>query len=111
MPRRLEELQNLDSVTNYSNRKGRGTRAQSANICQITEKAREFQKNFCFTDYAKDCDCVDHNKLWEILRWECQTILPQKPVCRTRSTVRTGHGATDWFKIGKGVRQGYRLSP
>ena len=68
MPRRLEELQNLDSVTNYSNRKGRGTRAQIANICQITEKAREFQKNFCFTDYPKASDCVDRNKMRKILK-------------------------------------------
>ena len=86
-------------------RKGRGTRDQIANIRWIMEKAREFQKNiyFYFIDYAKAFDCVDHNKLWEILRWECQTILPQKPVCRTRSTVRTGHGTTDWFHIRKGV--------
>ena len=70
LPRRLEELQNMDSITNYSNRKGRGTRDQIANIFQITEKARGFQKNiyFCFTDYAKDFDCVDHNKLWKILK-------------------------------------------
>ena len=60
-------------------RKGRGTRDQIANICWITEKAREFQRNiyFCFIDYAKGFDCVDHNKLRKILkRWEYQTILP-----------------------------------
>ena len=109
MPRRLEELQNLDSVTNYSNRKGRGTRDQIANICQIIEKAREFQKNiyFCFTDYAKDFVWITTNCGKFLKRWEYQTILPEKPVCRTRSTVRTGHGTIDWFKIEKGVCQGY----
>ena len=81
------------------------------------EKAREFQKNiyFCFIDYAKAFDCVDHNKPWKILQ---QMEIPDNLACLLRNlyagqeaTVRTGHGATDWFQIGKGVRQGYILSP
>ena len=97
-------------------RKGRGTRDQIANIW-IIEKAREFQKiiYFCFIDYAKACDCVDHNKLWKILR---EMGIPDHLMCLLRSlyagqeaTVRTGHGTTDWFQIGKGVRQGCILSP
>uniref|UniRef100_A0A4W2FTD6 RNA-directed DNA polymerase n=1 Tax=Bos indicus x Bos taurus TaxID=30522 RepID=A0A4W2FTD6_BOBOX len=98
-------------------RKGRGTRDQIANICWIMEKAREFQKNiyFCFIDYAKAFDCVDHNKLWKILK---EMGLPDHLTCLLRnlyagqeSTVRTGHGTTDWFQIGKGVCQGCILSP
>ena len=93
-------------------RKGRGTRDQIANICWIMEKAREFQKNiyFCFMDYAKAFHCVDHNKLWKILK---DMGIPDHPTCLLRNlyagqetTVRTGHGTTDWFQIGKGVRQG-----
>ena len=89
-------------------RKGRGTRDQIANICWITEKAREFQRNiyFCFIDYAKAFDCVDHNKLWKILR---EMGIPDHLTCFLRNlyagqeaTVRTGHGTTDWFQIGKG---------
>ena len=81
------------------------------------EKAREFQKNiyFCFTDYAKAFDCVDHNKLWKILR---EMEIPDHLTCLLRNlyagqqaTVRTGHGTTDWFQIGKGVHQGCILSP
>ena len=92
-------------------RKGRGTRDQIANICWITEKAREFQKNiyFCFIDYAKAVDCVDHSKLWKILK---EMRIPDHLTCLLRNlhagqeaTVRTGHGTTDWFQIGKGVRQ------
>ena len=99
-------------------RKGRGTRDQIANICWIIKKARELQKNiyFCFIDYAKAFDCVDHNtincgKFWK--RWEYQTTwLPlEKSVCSQETTVRTGHGTTDWFQIGKGVHQGCILSP
>ena len=98
-------------------RKGRGTRDQIANICWIMEKAREFWKNtsFCFIDYAKAFDYVDHNKLWKILR---EMGLPEHLTCLLRNlyagqeaTVRTGHGTTDWFQIGKGVCQGYILSP
>ena len=98
-------------------RKGRGTRDQIANICWIIEKAREFQKNiyFCFTDYAKDFDCVDHNKLWKILRGrgipDHLTCLLRNLYAGEEATVRTGHGTTDWFQIGKGVRQGCILSP
>ena len=91
-------------------RKGRGNRDQIGNISCITGKAREFQENiyFCFIDYAKATDWVDHNKLWKIPK-EMQIprlpyLSPEKPVCRL-TTVRTGHGTTDWFKIGKGVRQ------
>ena len=91
-------------------RKGRGTRS-IASIRWIMEKAREFQKNiyFCFTDYAKAFDCVDHNKLWKILR---EMGMPDHLTCLLRNlyagqeaTVKTGHGTTDWFQIGKGVRQ------
>ena len=97
-------------------RKGRGTRDQAVNICWITEKAREFQKNiyFCFTDYAKAFDFVDHNKLWKILQ---EMGIPDHLICLLRNlyagqeaTVRTGHGTTDCFQIGKGVRQGCILS-
>ena len=98
-------------------RKGRGTREQAANINWIIKKAREFQKNlyFCFIDYAKAFDCVDHNKLWKILK---EMAIPDHLTCLLRNlyagqeaTVRTGHGTTDWFQIGKGVCQGYILSP
>ena len=98
-------------------RKGRGTRDQIANICWIIEKARGFQKNiyFCFIDYAKAFDCVDHNKLWKILK---DMGLPDHLICLLRNlyagqeaTVRTEHGTTDWFQIGKGVCQGCLLSP
>jgi len=98
-------------------RKGRGTRDQIANICWIIKKAREFQKNiyFCFLDYAKAFDCVDHNKLWKILK---EMGIPDHLTCLLRNlyagqeaTVRTGHGTTDWFQIGKGVHQGCILSP
>src|SRR5574337_144478 len=97
-------------------RKGRGTRDQVANICWIREKAREFQKNIylCFIDYTKAFDCVDHNKLWKIIK---EMGIPDHLICLLRNlyagqeaTVRTGHGTTDWFQIGKGVRQGCILS-
>ena len=91
-------------------RKGRGTRDQIANIRWIIEKARESQKNiyFCFIDYAKAFDCVDHNKL-EIP--DHLTCLLRNLYAGQEATVRTGHGTTDWFQIGKGVRQGCILSP
>ena len=98
-------------------RKGRGTRDQIANICWITEKAREFQKNiyFCFIDYAKAFDCVAHNKLWKILQEmgipDHLTYLLRNLFAGQEATVRTGHGTTDWFQIGKGVCQGCILSP
>ena len=98
-------------------RKTRGTRDQIANIRQIIEKAREFQRNicFCFIDYAKAFDCVDHNKLWKILK---EMGIPDHLTCLLRNlyagqetTVRTEHGTTDWFQIGKGVRQGLYCHP
>ena len=97
-------------------RKSRGTRDQIANICWIMVKAREFQKNiyFCFLDYAKAFDCVDHNKLWKILKEmglpDHLTCLPRNLYAGQEATVRTGHGTTDWFQIGKGVCQGCILS-
>ena len=90
-------------------RKGRGTRDQTANIFWIIEKAREFQKNiyFCFIDYTKAFDCVDHSKLLKILK---EMRIPGRLTCLLRNlyagqeaTVRTEHGTTDWFQIGKGI--------
>ena len=97
-------------------RKGRGTRDQIANIRWIIKKARQFHKNiyFCFIDYVKAFDCVDHNKLWKILK---EMGIPDHLTCLLRNLyagqeaiVRTGHGRTDCFQIGKGVCQGYILS-
>ena len=98
-------------------RKGRGTRDQIANICWIIEKAKEFQKNiyFCFIDYAKVFDCVDHNKLWKILKEmripDHLTGLLRNLYAGQEATVRTGYGTTDWFQIGTGVCQVCILSP
>ena len=98
-------------------RKGRETRAQIANISWITEKAREFQKNiyFCFIDYVKAFDCMDHNNVWKILKEmgiaDHLTCLMRNLYAGQETTVRTGHGTTDWFQVGKGVRQGCILSP
>ena len=115
---RLQQFVNCelpDDQTGF--RKGRGTRDQIANIRWIMEKAREFQKNIylCFLDYAKAFDCVDHNKLWKILK---EMGIPDHLTCLLRNlytgqeaTVRTGHGTTDWFQMGKGVLQGCILSP
>ena len=98
-------------------RKGRGTRDQIANIHWVIEKAREFQKNiyFCFIDYAKTFHCVGRNKLWKILK---EMGIPDHLTCLLRNlyagqeaTVRTGHGTTEWFQVGKGVCQGCVLSP
>ena len=98
-------------------RKGRGIRDQISNIHWIVDKAREFQKNicFCFIDYAKAFDCVDHNKLWNILK---EMGIPDHFACILRNlyadqeaTVRSGHETTDWFQIGKRVHQGCILSP
>ena len=98
-------------------RKGRGTRDQVANILWIIKKAREYQKNIylCFIDYAIAFDCVNDNKLWKILK---KMGIPGHLTCLLRNlyasqkaTVRTGHGTTDWFHIGKGVHQGCILSP
>ena len=97
-------------------RKGRGTRDQIVSICHIIEKAREFQKNiyFCFIEYTKTFDCVDHSKLCKILKG---VEIPDHLICflsnlyaDQEATVRAGHG-TDWFQIGKGARQGCILSP
>ena len=98
-------------------RKGRGTRDQIANIRWIMEKPREFQKNiyFCFLDYAKAFDCMDHKKLWKILKEMGipghLTFLLRNLHAGQEATVRTGHGTTDWFQIGKGVCQACILSP
>jgi len=98
-------------------RKARGTRDQISNKFWIIEKAREFQKNiyFCFNDYVKTFDCVNHHKLWKILQEmgipEPLTCLPRNLYASQEATVRTGHGTTDWFQIGKGVCQGCILSP
>ena len=97
-------------------RKRRGTRDQIVNVRWIMEKAREFQKNiyFCFIDYAKAFDCVDHTKLWKILKdgnADHLICLLRNLCAGQEATVRTGHGTTDWFQIGKGVCQGCILSP
>ena len=98
-------------------RKDRGTRDPIANIHWIIAKAREFQTSiyFCFTDYAKALDCVDHNKLWKILKemgiLDRLTCLLRNLYASQKATVRTGHGTTDWFQIEKGVCQGCILSP
>uniref|UniRef100_A0A8B9XSN7 RNA-directed DNA polymerase n=1 Tax=Bos mutus grunniens TaxID=30521 RepID=A0A8B9XSN7_BOSMU len=97
-------------------RKGRGTRDQIANICWIIEKAREFQKNIyiCFIDYAKAFDCVDHNKMWKILKDmgipDHLTCLLKNLYAGQEATVRIGHGTTDWFQINKGIHQSCILS-
>ena len=96
-------------------RKSRGTRNQIANVCWIIKEAREFQKNicFCFIDDAKAFDCVDHNKLWKILKEvgipDCLTCLLRNLYAGQEGTIRTGHGATDWFQTA--VHQGCILSP
>ena len=98
-------------------RKGRGSINQIANIYWIIKKAREFQKNiyFCFIDYAKAFECVYYNKLWKILKemeiLDHLTCLLRNLYGGQEATVRTGHGTTDWFQIGKGGRQGCILSP
>ena len=106
----LGSLINFEFIFMYGFRK-------IANICWIIEKARESQKNiyFCFIDYANAFDCVDHSKLWKILK---ETGIPDHLTCLQRnvyagqeSTVRTGHGTIDWFQIGKRVHQGCVLSP
>ena len=115
---RLQEYVNRELPdVHVGHRKGKGTRDQIANIHWIFEKAREFQKNiyFCFTDYAKAFDSVCHIKLWKILK---EMEIPDHLTCLLRNLyagqkaiVRTLHGTTDWFQIGKGVRQGCILSP
>ena len=115
---RLQQYMNCELLDVQAGfRKGRGTRDQIANIRWIVEKAREFQKSiyFWFIDYVKAFDCVDHNEFWKILK---EMGIPDHLTCLLRNlyagqeaTVRTGHGTTDWFKTGKGVRQGCTLSP
>ena len=98
-------------------RKGRRTRDQIASLRWVIKKAREFQKNIfsCFIDYVKAFDCVDHNKVWIILRemgiLDHLTCLLRNLYAGQEATVRTGHGTTDWFQIGKEVHQGCILSP
>ena len=115
---RLQQYMNCelpDVQTGF--RKGKGMRDQIANMRWIIEKAREFQKNiyFCFIDYAKAFECVDHDKLWKILKEmgipDHLTYLLRNLYTGQEATVRTGHGTTDWFQIGKRVRQGCILSP
>ena len=115
---RLQQYVNCElSDVQAGFRKGRGTRDQIANILWIIKKAREFQKNiyFCFIDYAKAFHCVDHNKLWKILK---EMGIPDHLICLLRNlyagqeaTVRMGHGTTDWFQIGKRVHHICILSP
>ena len=115
---RLQQYMNWEILNVQAGfRKGRGIRNQIAKICCFIEKAREFQENiyFCFIDYAKAFDCVDHNHLQKILQ---EMGIPDHLTCHLRNlyagqdaTVRLRHGTTDWFQIGKGVRQGCILSP
>ena len=115
---RLQQYMNRElPVVQVRFRKGRGTRDQIANICWIIQKARELQKDiyFCFIDHAKVFDCVDHNKLWKILK---EMGIPDHLTCLLRNlyagqqtTIGTGHGTTDCFQIGKGICQGCILSP
>ena len=114
---RLQQYVNQFPDVQAGFRKGRETRDQIANICWIIKKAREILKNiyFCFIDYTKAFDCVDHNKLWKILK---EMGIPDHLTCLLgnlyagqEATVRTGHGTTYWFQIGKGVPQGCILSP
>ena len=117
LPVRLQQYVNRELPDVQAGfRKGRGTRDQIAKVRWIMEKAREFHRNmyFCFIDYAKAFDYVDHNKLWKILK---ELGIPEHLTCLLRNlyagqeaTVRTGHGTTDWLQIGKGLCQGCILS-
>ena len=115
---RLQQYVNHElPVVQAGFRKGRGSRDQIANIFWIFKKARELQKNtyLCFINYAKAFDSVDHNKLWKILKGmgipDHLTCLLRNLYAGQKATVRTGHGTTDWFQIGKEVHQGCILSP
>ena len=114
---RLPQYMNRELDVQAKLRKGRGTTDQIANIQWTIEKAREIQKNiyFCFTDYAKAFDCVDHNKLWKILKQmgipDRLTCLLRNPYAGQEATIRTRHGTMAFFKIGKGVHQRCILSP
>ena len=113
---RLQQYMNHEiSDVQAGFRKSRGTKNQIANICWIIEKVREFQKNFCLIDYTKAFDCVDNDKLWEILQ---EMGIPDHLTCLLRNlyadqeaTVQTRHGTMNWFQIGKGEHQGCMLSP
>ena len=112
---RLQQYVNHELPDVQDGFRNRGTTEEIANILWIIKRAREFQKNICFIDYAKASDCVDHNKLWKILQ---EMGIPDHLTCLLRNlyasqeaTVRTGHGTPDWFQIGKGVHQGCILSP
>ena len=112
---RLQQYVNLELPDIQAGfRKGRGTSNQIANVWWIIEKTGEFQKNICFIDYAKAFDCVDHNKLWKILKEmeisDHLSCLLRNLYVDQEATVRTRHGTTDWFKIRKGVCQGCILS-
>ena len=107
-PLKLQQYMNQEPPEKQARfRKSRGIRNQIANIHWMIEKARQFQKNICFTGYAKAFDCMDHNKLWKILK---ETVIPDHMTCLLRNwytvqeaTVRAEHGTTHWFQIGKGV--------
>ena len=111
MKRELPDVQ-----AGFRKGRGRGTMDQIVYMCWIIGKTREFQKNicFCFIDYAKAFDCVDHKKLWNILKVmgipDHLTCLPRNLYASQEATVRTGHGTADWFQIRKGVCQGCILS-
>ena len=111
---RLQKCMNQEfSDVQAGFRKGRGTRDEFADICGIMEEAKNKNIYFCFTDYAKTFDCVDHNKLWKILRrvLDHLTYLLRNLYVGQGATVRSRHGRTDWFKIGKGVQRGCMFSP
>ena len=118
LPARLQQYVNHEVPDVQAGfRKGRGTRDQIANILWIIKIAAEFQKNiyFCFIDYTKAFDCVDHNKLWKILKEmgisDHLTCLLRNLYAGQETTVRIRHGTTDWFQIGEGVYQDCILSP
>ena len=114
---RLQQYVNHELPDVQGFRRGRGTTDQNAITCSIIEETREYQKNiyFCFIEYTKAFDCVDHNKLWKIFQEmgvsDHLTCLLRNLYAGQEEAVRTGHETTDWFQIGKGVYQGCTLSP